>query len=80
MERLRLKGALEEKKLKSQELAARAAGVIRGLRDLAVPAVITPLQAIHTEEIRELASLLHEIKTQYLEILFEMDMIKGELS
>lgn len=79
MERLKLKGAYEEKRMHSQELAARAAGIIRALRDLAMPAAITPLSGIKTEEIKEFSTLLHEIKTQYVQLVNEMAELKEEI-
>lgn len=78
-EYLRIRGALEEKKLKAQELAVRAAGVIRALRDLAVPASITPLREIDSAQILELSRMLHEIRGRYMDIISDMEMIKKDL-
>lgn len=78
-EYLKMRGALEEKKLAAQELAVRAAGIIRALRDLALPAAVTPLREIDSAQVLQLAQMLHEIRGRYMDICADMGMIKKDL-
>ena len=78
-ERLMLKGALEEKKQAKLKLATRSAGIIRALKQIIQPAVITPLKELRTDEAKELIEELHELRTQYLQVSGEMEEIEKEL-
>jgi len=78
-ERLKLRGALEEKRLKAQDLAVRAAGIIRAMRDLTLPAAVTPLAEIDSAQILQLAAMLHEIRTNYISLASDIEELKREL-
>ena len=78
-ERLKLRGALEEKRLKAQDLAVRAAGIIRAMRGLTLPAAVTPLAEIDSAQILQLAAMLHEIRTKYMSLASDIEALKREL-
>ena len=78
-ERLKLRGALEEKRLKAQDLAVRAAAIIRAMRDLTLPAAVTPLAEIDSAQILQLAAMLHEIRTNYISLVSDIEELKREL-
>ncbi|WP_028320388.1 hypothetical protein [Desulfatiglans anilini] len=78
-ERLMLKGALEEKKLRSMKLAIKADGLIRGIKQIIQPAAVTPLRDLRTSEALELIGELDDLKTEYVQVVAEMDEIRREL-
>jgi hypothetical protein len=78
-ERLILKGALQEKRLKAMKLATRAEGIIRSLKIIIQPGSITKLADLKTGEALELITQLHEARKQYLQLKAEIADIEKEL-
>jgi len=78
-ERLILEGALQEKKMKSMELATRAEGLIRAMKDALMPASVMPLKDLRTGEVRLQAAELDDVRTEYLQLSKDMAEIKKEL-
>ena len=78
-ERLILEGALQEKKMKRMKLATRAEGLIRALKIAVQPASVTPLKDLRTDEVRELAIELDDVRKEYLSLSKGIEEIEGEL-
>lgn len=78
-ERLILKGAHQEKKMERMKLAIRAEALIRGLRTSILPASVTPLSDLRTDEIRELAIELDDLKAEYEKLRSDISNIEKEL-
>lgn len=78
-ERLMLKGALEEKKLRRMKLATRAEALIRAIKIIIQPASVTPLRDLRTGEALELITELHTLCGDYARLSGQIDDIRREL-
>jgi hypothetical protein len=78
-ERLILKGALQEKKLVRMRLAAKAEGLIVGIKNLIQHASIVPLRELETGHALELIRELDNLRTQYLALCDDIGKIEREL-
>lgn len=79
-ERLILKGALSEKKTRRMQMAAKAAGLITGIKHIIQPAAVIPLKDLKTEEALSLMEELHELVQEYLQVSREVEELERELS
>lgn len=78
-QRLVLRGALQEKKMERMRLAARAQGLIVGIKQIIQPASVVPLKDLQTAEALELISELHKLRRKYLPICRDIEEIEKEL-
>lgn len=79
-ERLILKGVLQEKKMERMRLAARAQGLITGIKHIVQPASVIPLRDLRTDEALELISELHRLREQYAALCSHIEEIERELN
>ena len=77
--RLVPRGALQEKQMERMRLAARAQGLIVGIKQIVQPASVVPLKDLQTTEALELISDLHNLRRLYLAICRDIEEIEKEL-
>ena len=68
-ERLTMLRALEEKRRKRRDLAVRAEGLIREIRDKVMPFSITPLEELPSGDAKDLTAELHDVRMEYIQVL-----------
>ena len=78
-ERLMLKGALADKKQARMQMAARAAGLITGIKVIIQPAAIIPLKDLKTGDARALIRELDDLRGDYLKLTAEIEELEREL-
>lgn len=79
-DRLILKGALQEKKMARMQMAARAQGLISGLKAMIQPASIVPLKDLKTGEALELLKELDALRGEYVTLTCDIEEIERDLA